>query len=160
MKKVDPKSVIIGFLISVIGVLSIGAASTEGHFKTLTVNDILMPSEGYIRVLGMERNMIMSISQNELNDGTLLLYNRAGQNTIRLSHTPNGDGVIDLFNEAGRKTISATHTDDGTGDGGISIFNKNNKGAVYLGTTETGEGMIILSDKNGVGQAGLIGRRK
>ncbi len=160
MKRLDPRSVIIGFLVAVIGGLSIGATSTVGHFKSLTVNDIMMPPEGYIRVLGMEGNMIMAISQNELNDGTLLLYNRTGQNTIRLSHTPNGDGVFDLFNVDGRKTISATHMDDGTGDGGISIFNKNQKGAVYLGTTKTGEGTIIVSDMNGVGQAGLIGRRK
>ena len=145
---------------AIIAVMSIGATSTEGHFKTLTVNDIMMPSEGSIRVLGMEGNMIMAISQNELNDGTLLLYNRAGQKTVRLSHTSKGEGVFDLFNADGRKTVSVTHTDDGTGDGGISIFNKYKEGVAYLGTTATGEGMIVLSDKNGVGQAGLIGRRK
>lgn len=160
MKKLDSKSVIIGFLVAVIGFMSMGATSTDGHFKTLTVNDILMPSEGYIRVLGLEGNMLMAISQNEVNDGTLLLYNRVGQNTIRLSHTPNGDGVIDLLNGEGQKTITLTHTEDGTGDGILSIFNKYQKGAIYLGTTMTGEGLITVSDKSGVGQSGLIGKRK
>ena len=61
MKKLDPRSVIIGFLVAVIGFMSIGATSPDGHFKTLTVNDINIPSEGYIRVLGMEGNMIMAV---------------------------------------------------------------------------------------------------
>jgi hypothetical protein len=51
MNKVDPRSLLIGFLLAVIGFLSMGAADEIGRFDTLEVNSIKI-SEGGDLIIG------------------------------------------------------------------------------------------------------------
>ena len=51
MKKLDPRSVIIGFLVAVIGWMSMGA--TNSTFDSITVGDIKFPERGWINFIAV-----------------------------------------------------------------------------------------------------------
>ncbi len=177
MKKLDPRSVIIGFLIAVIGFMSIGATNTT--FDSITVGEIILKNDdlkiknskqddillivGYDLAHGLimynnAGESVALIGENDNGNGEISIYNRSGKRTSSLSHTATGDGSLNLFTKTGRESILLSHTENDNGV--VALFNKHQKQVIYLSTTNEGDGQIVLSDRYGEGQWGVTGKRK
>jgi hypothetical protein len=177
MKRLDPRSVIIGFLIAVIGFMSMGA--TNNTFDSITVGEIILKNTA-LKIKDSKQNDILMIAgddftnamflynkagkdvavigENDNGGGLMSLCNNAGQETIALTQTTGNNGSISLYDNTGQKTIALTHT---TGNiGSIGINNKHENNIVYLSATGEDDGHIILSDRYGEGQWVVTGKRK
>ncbi len=144
MKKLDPRSVIIGFLVAVIGFMSIGATNTT--FDSITVGDINIPKRGWINFIDKKGNRIMAVTTSN-GSGVIDILNSTGQKTISLSHTIADDGAIDLYNSSGQNTINISHT---TAHGGaIGLYNNSGQETISLSHTTTHDGAISLYNSSG-----------
>ena len=177
MKKLDPRSVLIGFLVAVIGFMSLGA--TDSTFDSITVGEIILKNQSMIFTgnngkpilsitsgenanalffINAAGKIVGSIAEDDAGNGSIDLFNTEGQKTIGLTATESNSGSIGLHNVDGQKTILITHN---MANGGvIQIYNKYQKPAVYLSTTTEDDGHIILYDRYGEGQWGMTGKRK
>ncbi len=175
MKRLDPRSVIIGFLIAVIGFMSMGATNTT--FDSITVGEIILKNESLV-IKTPQGGKIVKLSDNEGNgelvlgnskgiptialthtvdgDGTLQLYNSSGQMKIRLTHSPGG-GAIDIYNGSGDKSIDLGNSR--FGGGLFRLYNKYNHDTVFITSNKEGDGFIQLSDRYGDGQWAMTGKR-
>ena len=176
MKRLDPRSVIIGFLVAVIGFMSLGAVNTT--FDSITVGKIIMKDEilsindkslaQVVTVVAGEGNSVFfsnkkgdyvtTIGQSDNGDGAIVINNKDDQETIVLSHTPDGHGRININNKDGQESIALSHST--VHNGLISVNNKHEKNIVWISATEEGDGHIVLSDRYGEGQWGRTGKRK
>jgi len=176
MKKLDPRSVLIGFLIAVIGFMSLGA--TDSTFDSITVGKIILKNESLF-IKTPQGGTIIKLSENEGN-GELILGNSKGKATIGLTHTFEGDGVININNSFGQTAIDLTHSPgggvidiyNGSGDKSISLTNsklggglfmlnnRHNKNTVWITSTKEADGIIQLSDRYGDGQWVARGKRE
>jgi len=130
MKKLDPRSVMIGFLLAVIGFMSIGATDqtpSDGGGGGLSLSDF--PEDA--------------------------TFNRITVNEIRL----NDMGLLDITDKDGKRVlvIERGYFKDNTR---LELYNKHERGVVYLSTTKEEDGHIVLSDRYGEGQWGVTGKRK
>jgi hypothetical protein len=178
MKKLDPRSVIIGFLVAVIGFMSIGATNTT--FDSITVGTITMKDEGFflvnsqneivLQVMSDQSNVIayynkkgkpvMFIGENDDGNGIIELDNDAGKTTVLLATDDKGRGVISVMNANGQPTVTLSHIGEDAGVGAIKIHNKHGKEVVYLSNTVEDDGQVILSDRYGEAQWAMTGKRK
>jgi hypothetical protein len=198
MKKLDPRSVIIGFLVAVIGFMSLGAVNTT--FDSITVGEIILKDENLlikdmwqddilmiagdefvhgVFVYNKKGDQIAVIGESDSGGGVLDITNSAGQNTIELTQTVDG-GAIKLFNSTGQNTINLTQNsykngivsiNSNTGQNSIVVgvskngtglfqmFNKHEKGVVFIGSTNEADGHITLSDRYGEAQWQASGKR-
>ena len=176
MKKLDPRSVIIGFLVAVIGFMSMGATNTT--FDSITVGSIKMKDEGFF-LMNAENEVVLQIMASSLTNLTAF-YNKKDQPMIFIGENDNGSGLIELNNDAGKTTVLLVN--DKQGKGAISVYNENaepmailssdigggrldirNKHAqtvIKLLMTTEADGGIILSDRYGEAQWAKTGKRE
>jgi len=178
MKKLDPRSVLIGFLVAVIGFMSIGATNTT--FESITVGEIILKNDALIfrgdtrqepvLLLSAEKKfhglffinargiITTKISEDDDGDGLIEVLNNKGQKIIKLKESRRGNGAIEVYNNKGQKIINITHSQ--ASNGLINVYNRHQKSVVDLGTTGDDEGQIVLSDRYGEGQWGMTGEKK
>jgi len=131
MKKLDPRSVIIGFLIAVIGFMSMGA--TNSTFDSITVGNIKMKTKG-LNIFAPSGKPVLSLGGSESGHGLIFA-------------TSNGNIGIDFAEYE-------------TGGVRMTFYNGHGKETVYLGKTNESDGFIILSDRYGEAQWSMTGKRK
>jgi hypothetical protein len=131
MKKIDSRSVVIGFLVAVIGFMSMGA--TNSTFDSITVGEIILKDES-LWIVDKEKREILNI---------------AGANDIH---------ALLLYNTEGTPIAAMSQGDDGAG--AISVFNDKRKEVVRLSVTSEIDGYIGLFDRYGDLQWGMTGKRK
>jgi len=164
MKKLDPRSVIIGFLIAVIGFMSLGA--TNSTFESITVGEIKMKNES-LAITSPDGNRILEtnafpkmnivafynkegiatalIGNSDVGDGMFEIYNAKGQNTMMLAHNPLGNGVITVNNKHGKTAVSLS----GGTAGDVSIYNGEGTNTVSLSHTTGNQGVVSINNNNG-----------
>jgi len=154
MKKLDPRSVIIGFLVAVIGFMSIGATNTT--FDSITVGEIILKDQSLLIKTSLG-NDIMILSTFPGADGIMGIYNSKGIITTTIGNSPHGGGMLEVNDSDGDRSITLGQTKNKTG--AIQLDNKHNKNIVWIGATNEDDGHIILSDRYGEGQWGRTGKR-
>jgi len=153
MKKLDPRSVIIGFLVAVIGFMSIGA--TDSTFDSITVGEIKMKNET-LPIRDMQGETVVGIAGSGLVRG-LIVMDRKGEMNAIIGTSENG-GRISIYNAIEQPSITLFCSDDYSGV--LSINNKWGVNIAHVTATPEGDGYIILSDKHGEGQWGVSGNGK
>ena len=131
MKKLDPRSVIIGFLVAVIGFMSLGA--TNSTFDSITVGNIKMQTKG-LNIFTPSGRAILSLGGSE--NGHILRFN-----------TSNGSLGFDL-------------AEIDVGGVRMTFYNGHGTESVYLGQTSESDGLLVLSDRYGEAQWSMSGKRK
>ena len=176
MKRLDPRSVIIGFLVAVIGFLLIGAKVS--HFDTIRVNEIILNDKGLtirdellnpilmigqdaggnglLRLTNKDGVGVVVLNQSKEMDGSIKLNTSEGRNRISLGLTKGNSGSLRLYNYEDQETISLSHFEK---KGIIQIENEHQKRVVYLASTSENDGHIILSDRYGDSQWSVTGKR-
>ncbi len=167
MKKLDPRSVLIGFLVAVIGFMSMGAKNTT--FDSITVGNIVMKEESLF-LWNAEKKPVIAfmasahtnvtafyntkeqpmiyLAENESGNGIIQLDNNAGKTTVLLANDLNGRGVIAVNGASGHNTVTIGHTEI-DGGGAISVKNANGQATVSLMNDSKGNGDIRLSNNLG-----------
>jgi len=164
MKRLDPRSVMIGFLIAVIGLMSIAATPTDGKYETLTVKKLKLFDDKGLVVYSSNNKPIMGIYYNE--GGGIEIYNDYNIATIQLKNF--GDaGMVGLLNAQGKTTALAgesgisLHNEKGearmtlsanSGGGKMTMLNKHEKTMMYLGAGPDDNCFLSLHDKDGQAQ--------
>ena len=164
MKKLDPRSVIIGFLVAVIGFMSMGA--TNNTFDSITVGEIILKDETvHIRdknlkpIFGInasetnnsfffynaESSVIAGIGQDDGGSGIISVYTNGGQETIQLYQTDEDGGIISVNNNAGQEIIQLGQTINH--DGTIKVYNSAGLNTIQLGHSDSGKGIVSLFNK-------------
>jgi hypothetical protein len=128
MRKLDPRSVIIGFLLAVISLMSIGAKNTT--FDTITVGNIKMKNSE-INILG--RDGVRRVKFIDGFSGALMsLHRDNGNPVVYIGDDGNGSGTA-LFLNNRMKTIVTIANPQDTNDGNILLHNSN--GSIAWGIT-------------------------
>jgi hypothetical protein len=114
MRNLDPRSVIIGVLIAIIGFLVMGATSNKG-FDTITVNNIKMGKAGLIKFVDPDGYMIGLISSSPLNaHGARFGLYFKGKEAVALDATLSRNGSFIAYNKYGRRSVSIGARLDGS----------------------------------------------
>jgi hypothetical protein len=163
MKKLDPRSVIIGFLVAVIGFMSMGA--TNSTFESITVGEIKM-KDGNLKISNSFGTPVLfvtgaddfngvtfftsagkigaTIGQTDDGYGLISTYNANGTPATTLSGGMTGD--VRIYNSEGTNTVSLSHS---TGNQGVvSVNNNNGDNIIRLGGNLSGDASIILFNKH------------
>jgi hypothetical protein len=155
---IDCKSIIIGALVGIIGIMLLGAKGVKnGNFDTITANTI--------KVINNDGKEIISLGSSD--EGLVTLKNKEGDPTIEISSTGTF-GTISLFNREKLGILLSSH-DDGMivicnkeGNSVIGMRSHGDQGqfVIFDGTDKTqwkvvmqheleGHGAIYLYDKDG-----------
>jgi hypothetical protein len=174
MKKLDPRSVIIGFLVAVIGFMSMGATSADGNFETLTVQNLNLSDKGYLTISDNVGKVFMAISHDN-QGGIVQMYNFEGETIYKLADMGEKGGFLALYEQNGKKSVRVGDhamvvyekgsgqprliADALNGYGKLSIINKFNKPSVIVGNGPNDDGLISLYDNEGQGTWRKSGRK-
>ena len=137
MKKLDIKSVLIGVLATALVFVLIGATSPNKNLGDIVVNSI--------NVLDENGNSVVWLNADE-EGGMIGVRNTDGKTVIGLGGAEDG-GMLLISNSDG-KTVAGLGV-DGAGGGALKTFNTHNKGVGYFGSSEDGDGVVVLSDRYG-----------
>ena len=148
MKKLDPRSVIIGFLVAVIGFMSMGASNST--FDSITVGEIRLKNET-LPIRNIQGETILGVMSGENAHGVALMNRKGGIVTL-LGAEETGGGRITVFNSNNQETITLS--------GSITIFNKFDESVAFIGPYLEDEGLIVLSDRYGEVQWSARGKQK
>jgi len=164
MKKLDPRSVIIGFLVAVIGFMSMGATSADGNFETLTVQNLNLSEKGYLTISDNVGKVFMAIS-NSGRGGVVQMYNLDGETIYKLADMGDRGGMLSLLQEDGKSSMTLGNNalviygkdtgqpgliaDAMAGEGSLTTINKFNKQTVSIGNGSNDDGLILVYDKLG-----------
>jgi hypothetical protein len=171
MRKIDPRSVMIGFLLAVIGMLSIGATDKMGHFDILEANNIIIKSGGIIGFEQVDGKLttlnIDGLFLRDKNSSQSLVVERSKEGWPRLglvdsdmiTHiTPGGIDVRTRDQDKPRTTSGLFEIKDNfptkkdktiIAPGLILIENKRGNTVASLGFTRSGHGALELNDGDG-----------
>jgi len=152
MKKLDPRSVTIGFLIAVIGFMSMGATNTT--FDSITVGEIKMKSEK-LAVRDLAGKTVLGITAGGPYRG-LIVMDRIGNTNAIIGTSEESGGRITVYNAIKQTSISLYSTENQ--NGALTINNKWGENIFAVSATPEGEGYISLSDKHGEVQWAAVGR--
>ena len=139
MKKLDPRSVIIGFLIAVIGFMSLGA--TDSTFDSITVGDIKLKNS-MLKLIDTSGEDILTLEARPNYHG-MYFHNSDGMPVSSLTQTDEGNGLFWINNKAGEITVELS------GGGSISINGDDGQATIRLGQSVSGSGTIALKNKEG-----------
>jgi hypothetical protein len=109
MKHLDPKSLLIGILLSAVGFLSMGASNNK--FKSLSTQELWITSE--------KGKPLMILRGDESGNGSLAVLNKEGSQTIDINHYTDGEPKITLHQK--KMTISVELGQDEFGNGRILL---------------------------------------
>jgi len=119
MKKLDPRSVIIGLLLGIISVMSIGATSTT--FDTITVGDIRMKNS---ELNIINRKGIRAVNIDPYSEGTFVsIYKKNGKPDVVLGSCGNGSGTAVFYNSRQKEIVSIGGCEVNKQEGSV-ILNK------------------------------------
>ncbi len=134
MKKIDPKSLIIGMLSMLLLIVIVGASPIGATYENLFVKQIsIVDDDG--NVVGV------------LTDGFLRTYNSDGKVTGYFGTDQGGSGVVMTYNIDEKVSVYAG---TGTQNAGMLItYNGNGKESGYFGTDNKETGMLRTKDRDG-----------
>ena len=182
MKKLDPRSVLIGFLVAVIGFMSLGATNTT--FDSITVGEIIMKNDilkfsrwednniikmsvlelvntdsvNALIFFGSKGNLLSSLGETDDGSGSVHIFNNKSQETMLFENDDKGNGMIKINDSKGNPTVFIANSIEDRGI--ITLSNKYQNITVYIASNNEDDGMILLADKYGDGQWGMSGKRK
>ena len=155
MKKLDPRSVIIGFLMAVIGTLSMGFTEETSHFNSIEATNIVIKEGGKISFAGTSSYItpgVLHISKGKTGLSTTVLESgiylaKDDSNTSMMAINKEGKGFFAIANS---KTMESKATVI-IGDGNINININNDYGnqVALIGQGPDRHGVVILADKYG-----------
>ncbi len=149
MKKLDPRSVLIGFLVAVIGFMSLGAVNTT--FDSITVGEIKMKNN-VLDIRSPNGRMVMTLTGNPIYHGAIYWSSQGGKVLSQIGQSDNGGGSLSIHNRAGDETVllgNSQPTADDNGGGRISILSSHKETIVQVGETIEQDGYVALSDRYG-----------
>ena len=135
MKKIDVKSMMIGFLLCTCGFLFMGQSGS--NLGDIEVNSITVKDDG--------------------NGGFIQTFNSDGEQTMFAGTGAEGFGFIETYNSDGNRTMYAGTATDGGGM--ITINNKFENLSVGLRADDNDDGVINLFDKYGDFGWGMSGKK-
>ncbi len=169
MKRLDPRSVIIGFLLAVIGLLSMGATDRNGRFDILEANNIIIRERGNILFRPVEANdtTITALNIDGLQivtPGEHITIGRVGDdphNIISISSTDYrttlySAGVVVEVEKEG-ETVGPSTTVSAES---FNVMSEHGATLATLGQSISGHGGISLYDKYGEPGWGMTGKRE
>tara|TARA_B100000029_G_scaffold512806_1_gene610495 strand:- start:5798 stop:6361 length:564 start_codon:yes stop_codon:yes gene_type:complete len=134
MKSIDPKSLIIGVLSTILIFVLIGAKPQNNNLGDITVNSVKLVDD---------RGEMASILTTVNGGGSLTMYNFDGQGTSFLGNTPGGRGVLGVTNNGAVETYNTKDevvvrfgASQGDGAGVIGTFDPNGMVTSILGNSE------------------------
>jgi len=155
MTRLDPRSIIIGFLLAIIGLLTMGLTQGKGSFETLEVKNLRIRGGGEIRFAPTEGKSLSlnaaGIKMLDINNPQLLnigIDSESQTYTIYASSVNNGQTTI----VPGILMMEATTSDNVERltlmQAGEITLAADEKARSYLGYDENGHGLIVLFDKH------------
>jgi hypothetical protein len=159
MRKLDPRSVMIGFLLAVIGFMSIGAT---GH--TPSGGEKYNPAEDdrfiFKNDLENKRFNRLTVFEIVVPMGGLNFIDQAGDTIAILGSGLQKPRALTLFNESNTPMIHIGARGWDYDKGVISLSNTHGEEIVYMGETDEQDGILALKDRYGDFQWGVTGKRK
>ena len=102
MRKLDPRSVIIGFLLAVIGFMSIGATDKTAKFDTIEVNKIFIRDGGLISFYDPSPSKTFFVNK----DGLMMLNMGTRSETLKAGRLYDGQYLgVQITGEAESTTL-------------------------------------------------------
>ena len=178
MKKLDPRSVIIGFLLAVISLMSLG--NTNSTFDSITVREIRIAGEtltikradmdsdkwGYPNVHLQGSLSVTPIKDNSesklILDPILGITSRSSTGTTMI----NGFQIVQRNEHWTAKLSPYQLKFEGPfgsakfSSASLELSNTHAKPIVLISANDEDDGLIILSDRYGENQWGMTGKRK
>jgi len=158
MKKLDPRSVIIGFLLAVISLLSMGFTEDISHSNNIEVTEIVIKEGGSVSFAGSTEPSLsitsrgISIKNSETGVMTRLLNSglSISEKDSLLVSLQYYTGRGTFFNIEGRRNKNK-HEHQGVSivDGLIHVRNTKGEQVALLGRGPDEHGLLFLADKYG-----------
>ena len=156
MKKLDFRSVIIGFLLAVIFVLSIGATKKYDHFDTISVNEIAINEGGKIYFAPVDGKLttidVDGLFLGNSNSKSLITLNR-GDDLLSDPHLTFIDTMNSTILSSGGIALMDVGIDTKEGTlimaGSVELKNDSGESVVELFSNTDNHGVVVLRDKYG-----------
>ena len=155
MKNIDIKSVIIGALVTVLIIVSMGATNQDENLGDIVVNSITVVNEngetvaglfagkngGMVGVNNADGKLVALLAADKNDHGMISVYNKHGKPAALLIADESG-GNLFLYNNDGKTAAGLIATEFG---GNLDVYNNDEKTAARLDATEFGGDLRIYN---------------
>ena len=170
MKKIDPKSVIIGILGTLLIFATMGATNDSKNLGDIVVNSVTVVDEKGQEVGSLKSFLnsgLLSLSQAgkkpmvlimcEIEGGTLRTFNTDFKEIVALTVGKDNGGHLKTYNAEGKQT--GYFGTNAVGGGHLKTYNAEGKETVALGTGKGGGGVLKTYNRHGK-EVGYFGTNK